>query len=326
MVRGSIKKVGTNKWRIVYDVPRGADGKRRQKTETVHGDLEQAEKRLTEVNGEIRCGQYVDPKEMTVGKYLDDWIRDYAEINVRSRTLRGYNSIIRSHLKKNFGAMNLEDLEAYHVQEYYAECIQSGLSAQTVLNIHRLFSQLLKQAVHWGLLQRNVLDEIAPPSTKRAEARILTPEEIDVLLETTKGTDFFLPIHLGIFTGMSRSEVLGLQFRDVNLKAQTFKVSRTMVDIPGDQAHVDVPKSRQSKRTISFGEETADILKLRCQALTVPLNALGRRLTSTTQVCLRANGSLLTPDALTKAFRKITIQCGLEGVKFRDLRHTNAKM
>ena len=317
MAKGSITQISDNKHRIRYDLPRGVDGRRKQKTETVYGDREQADKRLAEVNCEI-----IRSQQMTIAEYLDHWVWNYADTSVRPRTLRGYNTIIRNHLKKNFGSMFLKDLEAHHVREYYSQCIQSGLSAQTVLHIHRLFRQALKQAVSWNMLLRNVLDDVAPPMTNRPEIRILTPEEINVLLETAKGTDFFLPIHLGIFTGMRRSEVLGLQFRDVNLEAQTLKVSRTMVDIPGDQAHMDVPKSLQSRRTIPFGEETADLLRLRCRALTPHLEALDRRLTATTQVCLRSNGSILTPDALTKSFKKITIQCGLEGVRFRDLRHT----
>ena len=86
--------------------------------------------------------------------------------------------------------MFLKDLEAHHVREYYSQCIRSGLSAQTVLHIHRLFRQALKQAVSWNMLLRNVLDDVAPPMTNRPEIRILTPEEINVLLETAKGTDF----------------------------------------------------------------------------------------------------------------------------------------
>ena len=37
MARGSIRKRGERSWQIVYDAPRGADGKRRQQYETIQG-------------------------------------------------------------------------------------------------------------------------------------------------------------------------------------------------------------------------------------------------------------------------------------------------
>ena len=326
MARGSIEWIDTNKWRIRYDIPKGADGKRRQKTETIYGVRRQAERRLTEIEHDILGNRYVEPTEMTLAEYLDHWVRNYAEIAVRPRTLKGYHSIIRSHLKKNFGSVKVKHLTASQVQEYYAMCIRAGLSAHTVTHIHRLLSHTLKQAVRWNMLQRNVLEDVTPPSRKRPEIRILTNEEIDILLDEAKGADCFLPIHLGFFTGMRRSEILGLQFRDVNLEARILRVTRTMVDITGDQAHIDEPKSRQSKRTITLREVTVDLLRSHYRTHAARMKDLGKRLTGPTQLCLRADGGVLTPDALSKAFRKTADRCGFEGVRFHDLRHTHASL
>lgn len=49
MARGSIRKRGDRSWQLTYDVPRGADGGRRQKYETVQGTKRQAEARLREL-------------------------------------------------------------------------------------------------------------------------------------------------------------------------------------------------------------------------------------------------------------------------------------
>ena len=49
MARGYIHKRGARSWQIVYDVPQGSDGKRRQRFETVQGNKRQAEARLAEV-------------------------------------------------------------------------------------------------------------------------------------------------------------------------------------------------------------------------------------------------------------------------------------
>ena len=326
MARGSIKKVGTNKWRIKYDAPRGPDGKRKQKTETINGIRKQAEGRLAEVQYDILGGRYIEPTELTVAEYLDLWLRACAVISVRPRTLKGYKSIIRAHLKRHFGSIKVKLLEARHVQDYYAHCISTGRSEQTVMHIHRLFSQALKQAVRWRMLQRNVLEDVVLPSRRRPEMRFLILEEIGILHDAAEGTDLFMPIHLGISTGMRRSEILGLQWRDIDLKAQRLTVSRTMVDITGNPTHIDEPKSRRSKRTITYRNETADLIEAHYRDRAMRLEVLGRRLSGGTQVCLREDGNILKPDALSKGFKKIAGRCGLEGVRFHDLRHTHASL
>ena len=83
MARGSIRKRGTNRWQLTYDVPRGPDGRRRQRYETVRGTKKQAEARLTEIEHTLNRGQYFEPTTLTVAEYLDLWIQDYAEPSVR---------------------------------------------------------------------------------------------------------------------------------------------------------------------------------------------------------------------------------------------------
>ncbi len=238
---GSIRKRGTNRWEITYELPRGPDGERRRRFETVRGPKKMAQARLTKAEHEINQGQYLEPTKLTVAEYLDIWTRDYAQISVRPRTLQGYQHIIETHIKRTFGPMRLIDLNTHDVQTYYADCIRSGLSAQTVMHIHRLLSQTLKQAVRWKMLYHNVLDGITPPPRRKPELRSLSPEEARALLQGAEKTDYHLPIHLAIFTGLRRSEILGLRWRDIDIENHRLTVARTMVDMIGDATHINEP-------------------------------------------------------------------------------------
>ena len=51
---------------MVYDVPRGADGGRRQRFETVRGTKRQTEARLTETLDALRRDRYVPLTSITV--------------------------------------------------------------------------------------------------------------------------------------------------------------------------------------------------------------------------------------------------------------------
>ncbi len=328
MARGSIRKRGTNRWQLTYDVPPGPDGKRQQRYETVHGTKKQADARLTEIQHELSRGAHFDPTTMTVSEYLDVWKRDYADVSVRPRTLEGYHGIIETHLKPAFGSVKLADLGAHQVQAYYATRIRSGLSAQTVLHIHRLLSQTLKQAVRWQMLHRNVLEDISPPPRRRPEMRVLTPDEADALLRAAEHTEYHIPIHLALFTGMRRSEVLGLMWRDVDITARRLTVSRTMINLIGDSTHMNRPKSRRSARSLSFSEETTTLLSSHRQSQIAQYRALGSDINGVilpnTQLCARADGSIIRPNVLSRAFKRIAARVGTKGVRFHDLRHTHA--
>ncbi|MDP7559404.1 MAG: site-specific integrase, partial [Planctomycetota bacterium] len=70
-MKGSIRKTGENKWRLVFDLDRGIDGKRRQKVKRFSGNKKGAEKKLRDTIREYEEGNYIDPSEQTLGEFLD---------------------------------------------------------------------------------------------------------------------------------------------------------------------------------------------------------------------------------------------------------------
>ncbi len=325
-MRGYIRKRDDRKWQLTYDVPRGPDGKRQQRYETVNGIKKQAEARLTEILRSVNRGRYFEPTTLTVAQYLDQWLRDYAEVSVRPRTLQGYRSIIETHLKPSFGHMRLTEMSAQDVQTFYASQVRSGLSPQTVTHQHRVLRQAINQAARWDMLQRNIMDRVTPPTRRKPELRSLEVDEARSLLKAAEGTDYHLPIHLAIYTGLRRSEILGLRWSDVDLDGRTLTVTRTMVDLVGKAAHVDEPKSRRSRRAVSIDETTSMMLRAQRERREAQLEARGLHLSTDDQLCIRPNGSLMRPSTLSHSYSRIAIRCGIKGVRFHDLRHTHATM
>ena len=65
MATGYIRKRGNHSWQLTYDAPRGTDGKRRQRYETVHGTKRQAQARLNEILHSLNRGEYREPTAKT---------------------------------------------------------------------------------------------------------------------------------------------------------------------------------------------------------------------------------------------------------------------
>ena len=138
---------------------------------------------------------------MTSYAEFDQWMRDYVAVSVRARTAQGYRGIVR-RLQRDLGRIDLAGLKPQHVQGYYVELLDSGLSPQTVIHHHRVLSQAFSQAVKWDLLPRNVLEGVTPSRRLKPEFRSLDPSEVSRLLRATEGTDYHLPIHLAIYTAV----------------------------------------------------------------------------------------------------------------------------
>ena len=125
-------------------------------------------------------------------------------------------------------------------------------------------------------------------------------------------------IHLALYTGLRRSEICGLYWDDLDLEETSLRVVRSMVSTTGEPAHIGEPKSKRSRRVGAFGAETAELLRDH-RAVVGERGSLGRP-----QVCARKDGSIFLPNVLTRMFNKILKSCGIQGVRFHDLKHTHA--
>lgn len=99
MARGNIETRGPNTYRIRIYLGKNPDGTKRYHRETFHGTKKQAEKRLTEILRALDTGGYVEPTKMTVGEWMERWLRDYAKPNTKVKLPRfGGHLIIRRRL------------------------------------------------------------------------------------------------------------------------------------------------------------------------------------------------------------------------------------
>ena len=253
MARDSVTRLGRNKWRLRYDAPWSTRANRSQRSSTFTGTKKAAQAELARIIHEIAQGSYKETTLMSM--------EEYANVKVRERTLRGYRTIVNNHIKPAFGSIMLDELTSRHIQRYYADCMKRGLSARTVHHIHRLLRQSLRQAVDWDMTEKNPADDATPPAPTRPDIVPLSPAQTQRVMQIASGTDYFIPIFLGIYTGMRRSEVLGLIWRNVHLEQNGIAVLQTMVDIPGDPTHIAQPKSKTSRRSIGISDNITRVLR-----------------------------------------------------------------
>jgi integrase len=281
----------------------------------------------------LETGGYVESTKLTVGEFLERWLRDYVSPNLAPRTAEGYEHIIRRHLVPGLGAIHLSQLTPQHVQAYYSERIANGrldgnggLSARSVRHHHRTLHDALQHALKWGLVAHNVTQAVDAPRFKNHEMRTLDAKGVHEILEATRGTSYHPLFHTAVFTGMRRSELLGLRWRNVDLDMCTISVSQVMHHLRTGEFVIGEPKSKKSRRLIDLPPSTAVILRRWKEQLHAERVLLGTQLSADDLVFGNPDGSPLLPDTVTHAWVKLVRRLGYAGVRLHDARHTHATL
>jgi integrase len=248
-MRGTIKKRARNSWTLWWDEPRGADGKRRQRNKTVTGPKRIAEAELRRILAELDAGSYVPPNKVTVKDLLERWLLEYVDVQVRPKTAEGYRMMCELHIVPELGILSLDELHPSHVIRYQNFALENGrrngkggLSAQTVKHHHRVLSQALEYGICQGLLSRNVCKQVRAPKPAYKEMKVLSVEEIAQLFETARDTPYFHLIHLALYTGLRRSELLGLRWKDTDLVSSVLHVTQGLHMLSNKQPVFAPPK------------------------------------------------------------------------------------
>jgi len=208
IMNGSVRKRGKNSWQLIFDLPRDADGKRKQTRHTAHGTKRDAEAKLRELLAERDKGGYVAPTKETIESFLARWLETYAATNTSPRTQRDYRGIINRYLTPALGNLSLATLRPDHVQGLYADLRARGLSARTILHTHRILREALGHAIKWRLIAWNVCDAVDPPRPQRKQMTAMDDGEANQFLIAAESSQYKDVFFVALYTGMRRSRSL----------------------------------------------------------------------------------------------------------------------
>ena len=334
-MRGTLKKRSEHSWTIIVDIGRDpATGKRRQQWHTVRGSKREAEKRLAELLYQMDTGGYIKPLKLTLGEFLRQWLIGYASTNVRPRTYEGYKTVVEGQLIPSLGNTLLSELSPSHLQAHYTRCLlggrrdgkKGGLSPRSVLHHHRILSEALSHAQKWSLVARNVAQSVDSPRAPSKEMCSLDEEGVHRLLREAEGTVYHPLIHLLVYTGLRRSEALGLRWQDVDLDLASLSVVQVMHHLRDGRNVFQEPKTARGKRMVALSPQAVLDLRTHRKQVEAERALLGSRIEREDLAFSHPDATPLLPDSVTHAFTKIARRAGLPGIRLHDLRHTHASL
>ncbi|TDX59008.1 tyrosine-type recombinase/integrase [Orenia marismortui] len=332
-----IRKTSSDNYEAFVEMGKDpATGKRKRETKTFRTKKD-AKVWMAKKIQEKELGITFDPGNYTIKDYLLKWLQDYCEPNLSPTTYRGYETIVKSHLIPTLGALKLKELKPMHIQSYQSHKLRTGrqdgnkggLSKKTLLQHHRVLSKALKQAVQWQLIPINPANAISAPRPNSPEIKVLNKQEVNLLLKEAfkinKWT--YNLIFILVYTGMRRGEILGLRWKDVDLKNKTIQVRKNLIRKTGKGLILKKPKTKSSIRPIKISNRVIQIFKTIKKEQTENRLLLGPDYnTEHNLVFCKENGVPYSPSTANNRFKKVADTIGLEGFGLHSLRHTHATL
>ena len=240
-----------------------ADGDRHIETFARKKD---ADARHAEVKVDVKAGVHVAPsKSPTVNEAGLDWIKSAESRNLERATIRQYREHLRLHIVPLIGGVKLSDISVATVRSFEDKLRESGRSPKLVVMVIASLGAILADAQERGLSARNAVRDLRRGRKKRGDREkrnlkvgvdIPTSAEVGAIIGAAKG--HWRPLFItSAFTGLRASELRGLRWCDVDLKASELHVSQRADRF----CTIGSPKSAKTRRTVPFGSFVANTLR-----------------------------------------------------------------
>lgn len=230
------------------------------------------------------------------------WYSQYLKLYKRKlspRTLETYDQVTRLYILPVLDAVELEDINPEHIQTAInAAADHGGRQAQVVFSV---MHAVLRRAYRSRMIQWNPADAIDKPEHEQIQGKALSAAD---LIEVEQLIRDDLALSLALYAGLRRGEICGLQWGDIDLKANVLHIRRQRCRAYG-QIIEKQPKSRAGVRDIPVAAELLPVLR--------------------SAYCLTPKAWVvdITPEAVTRRWGKLQRDTDLsEHYRLHDLRHT----
>lgn len=331
-MRGHVAKKGNRYYAIVYEGTDPTTGKERHRWHQGGDTRREAERVLAELVKQMHDGDYRSPERITLGDYLVERWLPVRKSQVGHSTYVSYRQQIDSHVLPRIGMIPLQRLTPEDLERFYADLLTEGrlngggggLSPKTVRNIHGMLHKALADACRKGATQRNVAAIAdAPRVRRRSSMTVWDAAQLRQFLTEIEDHPLGVAFHLAAHTGMRRGEVLGLQWRDVDLDAARLSVHQAVTNVAYEKRLGDV-KTETSRRMVDLDARTTEVLQTWRETQKAEHQLTGRRWTMDGFVFARPDGTPIHPDYVSQSFERHLAKSSLPRIRLHDLRHTHA--
>lgn len=341
-MRGHVQKKGKN-WYVVLvfdSIEENGVVKEQKKWISVRKELglnkpatkRQAQELLVRKLHELQEGTYIEPSEITVKELLEQWIKLYAEPNLRPSTCAKYKAHIKNHIVPAIGRLEVATTKPLHIEKFLVskktggrlDGKDGGLSNSTIMDLYKILRGAFESAVKWELIPRNIMDSVTPPKHEKAIPKVWTPDQVKCFLSSIREHRLYPLYSIALSTGMRRGELLGLRWPDIDWDNKCLAINQTLVMVDG-KLQLSKGKTKGSHGVIALSDAELAMLRRQRKQQLEELMILGKR-NDAQLVFLSEEGTPINPRNWLRHLQTTADSLGLPRISIHGLRHTCATL
>lgn len=271
---------------------------------------------------------------MRFSQFAEVWLRDYAEVNLKIKTVDGYKKLLQ-RINQAIGDIKLNKLHVGHLNGFYAELQKDGknqktggkLSVNTIHHYHRCISSILSKAEKWGYIPYSPAARAELPKLKKKETAYFDEADVYRLFELLQMEPIKYRAMIGfdVLTGLRRAELLGLRWCDIDFVNRSIAIEQTSNYVSSVGIYTDTPKNDSSSRTLTLKPTPLLLLREYQKWQVQQKEAMGDAWQDKdNRVFTNDFGAPIHPDSLTSWFADFVKRHNLPKVSLHGLRHTYA--
>lgn len=271
----TIKKRG-NSYLIRVSCGYDVNGRHKEQSMTWKPDegmtKRQIEKELNRqaVMFEEACNRGFKTSAMKFQELAEEWFENYAKNALRSTTYERMLQLTH-RIYPAIGHLRIDKITARQLQGFVNSLVKEGanektgkpLAPKTIRHNLSFISDVFSYAIRMDLVADNPCRKVTIPKGEVKEKPIYSQEEMAQLLtaingEPTKYRAFFFLI---AYSGFRRSEMLGLEWKDVDFEHNIISIKRTSNYTSERGIYTDTTKTKRSKRVLKISSYIMNILR-----------------------------------------------------------------
>jgi integrase len=162
---------------------------------------------------------------ISVGALIDRFMEEYAPKRCRRHTQRNYRGLFENHIRPRWGGEFVEKVRTIAVEEWLEDYPHSR---QVKSHVRNLMHTLFQAAIRWEMVERNPTELVRQSAKRLKTPRALTSAELKLLLDQLS-EPYKAMVMTATCLGLRVSELVALQWGDLDFETLTVKVQRSFV-------------------------------------------------------------------------------------------------
>ena len=267
--------------------------------------------------------------------FAEQWFEEYAKVNLRPTSYARMKQLPK-RVYPAIGHKRLDKITARDIQKFITDMLTNGrnlnngkpLSRKTAVHHLSFISDVFSYAVRMGMLCDNPCRRVFVPKQEQEEKQIYTIEQVKILYENLKSEPMKYQVYLllSIYSGYRRSEMLGLEWKDIDFEHDLIHVRRTSQYTSEKGIYTDTTKTRKSKRVSKMPASIMNLLRQFKADQNEEARRLGTKWEDYDRLFTKWNGAPMNPQT---PFEWLKGYCERIGIPFRNihsLRHLHASL